>query len=385
MSVTKESPVGNARQNGSVKSDDAARSYFGTIVIGGGQAGLSVGYHLARRGLDFVILDAHDRIGDSWRERWDSLRLFTPAAFDGLDGTPFPAKPFYFPTRIEMADYLERYAKIHALPVRSGIIVDAVRRGDDGRFVVCSGSRTFTADNVVVAMADYQKPKTPAFAGDIRGDIVQLHSFDYRSPEQLAPGPVLIVGAGNSGAEIAMDLCQTHRVFLSGRDTGHVPFRIAGWASRVFLSRLILKGVFHQVFAVNNVIGRTVKSRSMDKGGPLIRVLPKDLAAAGVTRLPRVAGVEDGLPLLEDGSVMDVPNIVWCTGLYADFSWIQLPVLEDGRPRHRKGIVEEEPGLYFCGLHYLYSMSSVMVHGVGRDANRVAAAIERRSTYAAHS
>jgi putative flavoprotein involved in K+ transport len=383
MLLTKESSVAKTRQNGS--AENVERTHFDTIVIGGGQAGLSVGYHLARRGLDFVILDAHDRIGDSWRTRWNSLRLFTPAAFDGLDGTPFPADPFYFPTRDEMADYLERYAKIHALPVRCRTRVDALRRRDDGHFEVRSGSRTFTADHVVVAMSDYQKPKIPAFARDIRSDIVQLHSFDYRCPEQLVPGPVLVVGAGNSGADIALELSRSHTVYLSGRDTGHIPFRIAGWASRAFLCRFILKVLFHRLFAVNNFIGKLVRSRSMDKGGPLIRVLPRDLAAAGVQRLPRVLDVKDGLPMLEDGRIMDVRNIVWCTGLYADFSWIQLPVLEGGRPRHEHGIVPEEPGLFFCGLHYLYSMSSVMVHGVGRDANRVAAAIERSSVHAAHA
>lgn len=385
MLLIKEPPIAHKRQYGTAESDDAARSHFGTIVIGAGQAGLSVGYHLARRGLDFVILDAHDRIGDSWRKRWKSLRLFTPAEFDGLDGTPFPAEPHYFPTRNEMADYLERYAKIHALPVRCGVPVDALRRCDDGRFEVCSRSQKFTADHVVVAMSDYQRPKIPGFANGIRRDIVQLHSFDYRGPEQLAPGPVLVVGAGNSGADIALELSRSHAVFLSGRDTGHLPFRIAGRVSRVFLCRFILKVLFHRLFAVNNVIGRIVRSRSMEKGGPLIRVLPRDLAAAGVTRLPRVQGVNNGLPLLENGQVMDVRNIVWCTGLYADFSWIRLPIFKGGRPIHDKGIVYKEPGLFFCGLHYLYSMSSVMVHGVGRDANRVAAVIQRRSAYVPHS
>lgn len=384
MLLTKESPV-NTRRNGQAHTGDSARLHFDTIVIGGGQAGLSVGYHLARRGLDFIILEANERIGDSWRNRWKSLRLFTPAAFDGLDGTPFPAEPHYFPTRDEMADYLERYAKIHALPVLCGTRVDALRRGDRGLFEVCSGARTFTADHVVVAMSDYQKPKIPSFARDIRRDIVQLHSYDYRGPEQLAPGPVLVVGAGNSGADIALELSRSHSVFLSGRNTGHVPFRIAGWASRVFLCRFILKFLFHRLFAVNNIIGRIVRSRSLDKGGPLIRVLPRDLAAAGVTRLPRVQGVENGLPVLDDGRIMDVRNIVWCTGLHGDFSWIKLPIMNNGRPHHDKGEVHNVPGLFFCGLHYLYSMSSVMVHGVGRDANRVAAAIERRSTYAAHS
>src|SRR5690348_151597 len=174
-----------------------------TVVIGGGQAGLSVGYHLGRLGVPFVILDASCRIGDAWRHRWDSLRLFTPARYAGLDGMPFPAEPFSFPTKDEMADYLEAYARRFELPVRSGVHVDRLSRLGD-RFIIVAGGQRIEASNVVVAMGAYQRPRRPAFAGELRPAIAQLHSFEYRNLSQLHRGDVLIVGLGNSGAEIAM-------------------------------------------------------------------------------------------------------------------------------------------------------------------------------------
>src|SRR4051812_4815258 len=178
---------------------------FDVIVIGGGQAGLSVGYHLARRGLRFLILDAQTRIGDVWRKRWDSLRLFSPARFDGLDGMPFPASPSSFPTKDQMADYLETYAARFELPVLTGVTVTRLGRIGE-RFVIEAGQRRFEAEQVVVAMSDYQRGNIPAFARQLDPTIVQLHAADYRNPAQLREGGVLLVGAGNSGAEIAIEL-----------------------------------------------------------------------------------------------------------------------------------------------------------------------------------
>jgi len=258
---------------------------FDVIVIGAGQAGLSLGHHLASRGLRFVVLDAGARIGDQWRQRWDSLRLFTPARFDGLDGLPFPAPPDSFPTKDEMADYLEAYAAHFALPVRTGVRVDRVWREETGTYVVNGNGRELRADHVVVAMANYQRPRVPDFARQLRRDIVQLHSADYRNLSQLQEGSVLLVGAGNSGSEIARELAGRHRVLMSGRDTGHIPFRIEGFAGRVLLVRLVLKGLFHHVLTVGTPIGRRVRPHVLSQGGPLIRVKPKDLAAAGVDTL----------------------------------------------------------------------------------------------------
>jgi putative flavoprotein involved in K+ transport len=352
--------------------------HFETIVIGAGQAGLSVGYHLARRGRPFVILDANQRIGDSWRQRWDSLKLFTPARWDSLDGMPFPAPPHSFPTKDAMANYLESYAAHFRLPVRNGIRVERLRR-DGRKYIATAGDRTFVADHVVVAMSSYQHPRVPAFAAELRRDIVQIHSRDYKNPAQLREGAVLIVGAGNSGAEIAMDLISRHRVSVSGRDTGEIPFRVNSLASRLFLLRIVFRVVFHRVFTIRTPFGRKVRNAEVHKGGPLIRTRSKDLAAAGVERAAKVVGVRNGLPLLEDGRTMDVANIVWCSGFSPGFSWIDLPILDGhGTPMHDGGVVTSEPGLYFVGLLFLYAFSSTMIHGVGRDADRIAGVIDAR-------
>jgi putative flavoprotein involved in K+ transport len=348
-----------------------------TVVIGGGQAGLSVGYHLARRGLPFTILDAGERIGDAWRHRWNSLRLFTPARYDGLPGMPFPASGHTFPSKDEMADYLEAYATHFRLPVRTGVRVDGVAREGD-RFVVSAGHQRFIADNVVVAMANYQDPVVPPFARELDARIVQLHCKDYRGPEQLQDGPVLLVGAGNSGADIAMEVVRSHETWLSGRDTGHVPFRIEGLAARLIMLRLVLGVLFHHVLTVRTPLGRKARPKVLSHGGPLIRVKPRDLAAAGVKRVPRTAGVRDGLPMLEDGRALDVANVIWCTGFHHGFSWIHLPIVGTKEPLHQSGVVPGEPGLYFVGLFFLHAFSSAMIHGVGRDADRIAAAIAAR-------
>ena len=353
-----------------------------TVVIGGGQAGLSVGYHLSQLGIPFVILDASRRVGDSWRYRWDSLRLFTPARHAGLDGMPFPAEPFSFPTKDEMADYLETYARHFELPVRSGVRVDRLSRLGD-RFVVVAGHHRIEASNVVVAMGNYQRPRRPSFAGELRSTIVQLHSFEYRNRSQLHPGDVLVVGAGNSGAEIAMETVARHRTWMAGRETGHVPFRVDGLAARLGLSRLVLRVIFHRVLSIATPIGRRLRPRMLHRAAPLIRTKGKDLTAAGVLRVPRVVGVRNGLPLLEDGRVLDVANVVWCTGFDAAFSWIDLPVFgADGLPQHEAGVVASEPGLFFVGLPFLYAFSSEMIHGVGRDAARIAGTIAVRTATA---
>src|SRR4051794_9601934 len=334
-----------------------------TIVIGGGQAGLSVGYHLARLGVEFVILDDRAHVGDVWRTRWDTLRLFTPARFAGLDGLPFPAASFSFPTKDEMADYLGAYAHTFALPIRSGVRVDRVSRVGSG-FLVVAGDERIAADNVIVAMSNYQRPRTPVFAAQLSPHIVQLHSAAYHNHAQLQPGETLVVGVGNSGAEIARETAAGHKTWLAGPDTGHVPFRIDGLPARLVLSRLVLRVIFHRLLSVATPIGRRLRPTLLRKAAPLIRLKPKDLTAAGVLRVPRVVGVRGGLPLLEDGRVLDVANVIWCTGFEPGFSWIDVPVFgADGEPRHEAGIVTEAPGLYFVGLHYLYAFSSDMIHG----------------------
>ncbi len=352
---------------------------FETIVVGGGQAGLSVGYHLAKRGLPFVILDANDRIGGAWLNRWDSLRLFTPGRYSALPGMPFPGMPDAFPTKDEVADYLEGYAARFELPVRTGIRVDRLTR-DAGRFELSAGERRFEADNVVVAMATHQVPSVPPVARKLDPGVVQLHAADYRNSFQLREGGILVVGVGNSGAEIAVDLARSHRTWLAEKETGHVPVRVDGLVARYVFQPLLFGLIGHHVLTVNTPIGRRVRPRLLTHGAPLVRIKPKDLAAAGVERVPRLVGVRDGLPVLEDKRTLDVGNVIWCTGFRPDFSWIDLPVFEDDRrePIHRRGIVDREPGLYFVGLFFLYAMSSGFFRGVGRDAGYVVKTIAAR-------
>lgn len=351
---------------------------YDTVIIGGGQAGLATGYYLRQQGRDFVILDASERVGDAWRKRWDSLRLFTPARYDGLPGMSFPGSPHSFPTKDEMAGYLEAYAARFELPVRTGIRVDSLSR-QGKRFVIKAGARRFEAENVVVAMANYQKPRVPAFARQLAPDIVQLHSSEYRNFSQLQDGNVLVVGAGNSGAEIALEVAHKHATWLSGSHPGHVPFRIEGLAARLFLLTFVLRILFHRVLSVNTPIGRKARPKMLTEAGPLVRTKPKDIAAAGVERVSKTAGVKDGLPLLEDGRVLDVANVIWATGFHPGFSWIDLPVLGENEPLHQRGVVPSEPGLYFVGLHYLTAVSSAEIHGVGRDAAHIAEQIAARS------
>ncbi|MGH3768144.1 MAG: flavin-containing monooxygenase [Pseudonocardiaceae bacterium] len=351
---------------------------FDTVIVGGGQTGLTVAYHLAQLHQSFVILDANERVGDSWRQRWDSLRLFTPARYDGLPGWPFPASAWSFPTKAEMADYLQGYAARFNFPIRSGFHVDRLCR-ERNRYVLTSQDHRIEADNVVVAMGSYQQPTVPEFAMELDPNILQLHSHAYRNPTQLRDGGVLVVGAGNSGADIALDVTGRHPTWLSGRSVGHVPVHIEGVAARLLLVHLVFRVLFHRVLTVNNPIGRQVRFRALSRGGPLIRVKPRDIFAAGIERVPRVVGVVEGLPLLADERLLRVSNVIWCTGFRPDFSWIDLPGFGAQEPWRHRGIIPGRPGLYFVGLLFLYAMSSSMIHGVGRDAERVAKLIAARS------
>jgi putative flavoprotein involved in K+ transport len=262
------------------------------------------------------------------------------------------------------------------LPVRTGVRVERLTRDGD-RFALSAGERCFEADNVVVAMATHQVPWVPPVARGLDPGLVQLHAAEYRNASQLREGGALVVGVGNSGAEIAVELAGSRRTWLAGKETGHVPVNIDGLVARYFFQPLLFGLIGHHVLTVNTPIGRRVRPKLLAHGAPLVRVKPKDLAAAGVERVPRVVGVRDGLPMLEDERALDVGNVIWCTGFRPDFSWIDLPVFEDDRrePIHRRGIIDREPGLYFVGLFFLYAMSSGFFRGVGRDAGHVVKSI----------
>ena len=353
------------------------RRYVPTIVIGGGQAGLTVGHYLAKQRLPFVILDAHPRVGDAWRRRWDSLRLFSPARYSGLPGLRFPAPGASLPTKEQMADYLEDYARRFQLPVLNGVKVDRLWK-EGGRFQLSAGRHRFEADNVVVAMANYQQPRVPAFARELDPGIVQLHSHDYKNPSQLRDGGVLVVGVGNSGGDIAMEVSRTHRTWISGKESGHIPWPIDTFISRYFLTRLV-RFVGHHVLTVRTRMGRKARPKLLHQATPLVRVKPEWLEDAGITRVARTTGVKDGRPMTADGSTLDVKNVIWCTGYEHGFPWIDLPVFgADGDPIHEEGVVPDAPGLYFVGLHFLYAMSSATLIGIGRDSKRVVNALAKR-------
>jgi putative flavoprotein involved in K+ transport len=363
----------------------AQQESFETVIVGGGQAGLATGYHLARRGRPFVILDAGTRVGEPWRQRWDSLKLYSPARYDGLPGLPFPARRTCYPTAHEMADYLEGYASRFDLPVRSGTAVETLSK-DGERYVLTAGDRTFEADNVVVATGVMQKPFVPGFAAELDPRITQLHSSDYRNLSQLQEGGVLVFGASRSGSDIAYEAAAKHPTILSGVDNGQLPVPIESRRGRLGFRMLFLVG--SHVLTADTPMGRKARSHIRHGGAPLLRYRRKDLLAAGVERtLLRTAGIRDGLPVLDDGRVLDVRNVIWCTGFRPDYSWIEVPldVAEDGFPVQYRGVVDSAPGLYFVGMLFLHSFASMLIAGAAKDARRVAEHIatrrgERRAT-----
>lgn len=341
-----------------------AGAHISTVVIGGGQAGLAMGYHLQRSGEPFVILDAAARTGDSWRRRWDSLRLFSLPRYSSLPGLPIRTSTY--PTRDEMADYLETYAVRFALPIRHRTTVR--RLGHDGRtFVVETDEGTITADSVVIATGAHSTPRRPAFASQLDPAITQLDVAGYRRPGSLAD-EVLVVGAGTSGSDIAIDVARSgRRTVLAGPHPGEIPLGLDSPVVRVLMP--VVMFAFLHVLTAGNPVGRRLHSRIRRHGTPLIRYRRRDIAAAGVRRVGWITGVIDGLPQSEDGTTLRPRTVIWCTGLTPDHSWIDLPAFAaDGRPRHRRGVVASMPGLFFLGLSFQYGVSSGAVHGLDRDA-----------------
>lgn len=335
---------------------------FDVVVLGAGQAGLAAGYHLSRAGLRFVILEQAPRIGDGWRARWDSLRLFTPAQRDGLPGRAFPAARLTFPSKNEFADYLEAYAREFSLPVRTGVHVAGVRPTDSG-FAVTTGDGVLQARNVIAAVGANAVPRIPAAAVGLDDGILQLHSSQYRHPSDIPEGDVLVVGAGTSGAEIALELAATHRTFIAGRPTPHVPDPVLRWADPLYW-RFI-----HFILTTDNPLGRKVRANFHRRGAPLIRISVKDLDRAGVVRLPRFSAVAGGQPAFDDGTSRSVRTVIWATGYKPSLEWIEgLNLTDWGWPETRRGAVPELPGLYFVGMPFQYSLTSGLIGGVGRDA-----------------
>jgi putative flavoprotein involved in K+ transport len=354
-----------------------ATQHTDVLVVGAGQSGLALGYHLQRRGREVLLVDRNERVGDSWRARWDSLKLYSPASRDGLPGMPFPAGRTAYPTKDKMADYLEAYAARFELPVRLRTEIGTLTH-EDGRFVAHTGGSRIEAQNVVVASGVFEKPFVPPFADELSPAITQLHSSAYRNLAQLQDGPVLVVGASHSGADIAYEASSRHEVVLSGRDTGQLPASIESRRGRMLFRGLFFAG--SHILTVDTPMGRKMRTHVRHGGAPLLRYRRPDLRKAGVERvLERTMGVQDGLPVLDGGRVLDVKNIVWCTGFRPDFGWIRLPleIGEDGYPVQYRG-ASTTPGLYFVGLPFLHSFASMLIGGADRDTERVAEQIAGR-------
>jgi putative flavoprotein involved in K+ transport len=339
-----------------------------TIVIGGGQAGLAAGYYLSNHGEEFIILDENKRTGETWRNRWDSLRLFTPSQNDYLPGMKFPKPNFYFPTKDEAADYLEGYVARFNLPVRYGIKVDALHRNEKG-YKLSSGETTFHARNVIIATGSFHTPYIPAQAQGLDQSLFQMHSMSYRNPADVPVHHVLVVGAGNSGAEIALELAKTgKRVWLSGRDVGRIP---ADRLGKLFSGRPYW-WFLRRVMTIDTPMGRKMKANVLIHGNPLIRTRREEVAAAGVEFTPRLSNVQSGKPQTEDGRTLPTDGVIWATGFRPDYGWVKLPIFDEaGRPRHARGVVPEAPGLYFLGLHFQTGLTSSLLGGVGEDAHNI--------------
>ena len=361
-------------------------THLETIVIGAGQAGLATAYQLRQSGRDCLVVDAGARVGDGWRHQWDSLRLYSPAKHDSLPGMAFPADPWHFPGKDEVADYLETYARAFALPVRLDTRVNRLSGASEtGGFLVETDSGDYRADHVVVATGTFGRtPHVPDFAAALDPGILQLHSSQYRRPSQLPDGPALVVGASHSGFDVAYEVAPDHPTILAGAGHGEIP--VPHGSRRFRMAMPVLWFVWGHVINRRTPVGRKEMQEIRFHGGPALRVKLADLRERGVERVEeRVTGVDGGRPVLASGRAVDVATVVWATGFGQDFGWIDVPgvIGADGWPRELRGVVQDAPGLYFCGLSMQSSFRSMLIGGVGADAAFVAREIARRAIRAA--
>jgi putative flavoprotein involved in K+ transport len=335
------------------------------VVIGGGQAGLAIGYHLAQQGRRFTILEAASEPAAAWRARWDSLELFTPVRYDSLPGLAFPGEPDGYPGRDDVVAYLTDYARHFELPVEFDSRAQAVR-AHEGGFLVELADRTYQADQVVVATGPFQVPFTPPLAADLHGDVVQMHSSSYRSPADLPAGTTLVVGGGNTGFQIAAELARSRTVHLAigGRQTP-LPQRILG---RDVFRYLEATGLMSRT--VTSRIGRRMRDRDT-----LIGSSPRAARKQGIQTRPRATAADGTSVTFADGTDLTVASVVWATGFRLDHSLVDLPVFDgDGRVVHRRGVTEV-PGLYFLGLPWQHTRGSALLGWVKDDARYLAETI----------
>jgi putative flavoprotein involved in K+ transport len=350
--------------------DPAGGRLLDVIVVGGSQAGLAMAWHLAQQGLRFMVLEAGPELGHTWRNRWDSLKLFTPAQYDALPGMAFPAPADTYPTKDPVADYLQAYAKAFDLPVRLNAKVTELRQVGEGFDVRTADDEVFRARQVVVATGPFQVPFVPPPASKLDPSVTQLHSADYRNPKALPEGRVLVVGGGNSGFQIAEELAATRQVDLSiATSYPMLPQRLAGRDLFWWLTRLGLMRV-----TVDSRLGRRAS-----RGEFIIGTNRRTLERAGVRFRRRLIDAEGRTVRFADHSTLeDVGVVVWATGYHSDHSWIQIPdVVRDGHVVHRRGVTEV-PGLYFLGLSWQHTRGSALLGFVNDDAAYLADRIATR-------
>ena len=340
-------------------------NHYDVIVIGAGQAGLAIGYHLAQQGRNFTILEAADGPAAAWRGRWDSLRLFTPVRHDSLPGLAFPGDPDHYPTRDEVVAYLTEYARRFDLPVEYDSPVRGVRRDGDG-YLVTLDDRTATADQVVVATGPFQTPRTPPLAEQLDPAVVQMHSSAYRSPGQIPAGPVLVVGGGNTGYQIAEELSATHAVHLSiGARQTPLPQRPFG---RDIFSYLVATGLMKKTR--DSRLGRRLRDRET-----LIGSSPRAARRRGIDLHGRTTGADGRSVNFTDGTSLEIATVIWATGFGLDHAWIDAPIFDaNGAVEHDRGVTRS-PGLYFLGLPWQHTRGSALLGWVKDDAAHLATRI----------
>jgi len=341
------------------QQDPADGGVLDVVVVGGSQAGLAMAWHLAQQGLRFVVLEADPELGHTWRSRWDSLKLFTPAQYDALPGMAFPAPADTYPTKDPVADYLQAYAAALDLPVRLNSRVTELRRVGD-TFEVRTADEVFHARQVVVATGPFQIPFIPPPASKLDPSVTQVHSAGYRNPQALPEGPVLVVGGGNSGFQIAEELAATRQVDLSiATKAPMLPQRLAGKDLFWWLTHLGVMRV-----SVDSRLGRRASQREF-----IIGTNRRTLKGAGARFRPRLVDAAGRTVWFADHSTLeDVGVVVWATGYRSDYSWLHIPgVVQEGHVVQRQGVTEV-PGLYFLGLSWQHTRGSALLGFVNDDA-----------------
>lgn len=335
------------------------------VIIGAGQAGLAIGYFLKQKNVSFVLLDGQKRVGQSWRDRYDSLVLFTPKRYSGLPGLPFPGDPNTFPTKDETADYLENYANHFSLPIRLNTNVTSLEK-ENNHFIISTTHQTYKANKVVVAAGPFQKPLLPSMANDLSPDMFQVHSSNYRNLDQLKKGNVLVVGGGNSGAQIASELANYKQTFLSvSYPIAFIPLQLLGKSIFWYFEQLGLLQA-----DITSTKGKWLQRQREKVYGFELKKL---LKSGKVVQKPRVtASLRGSHVVFADETSLEIQNIVWATGFKADFSWIQIDGVlgRQNNPIHQKG-VSSIRNLFFLGLPWLSCRGSALMGWVGQDAERL--------------